>query len=83
MIGEKDAWGKGYATNVLRARTRFAFDQLGLNRVEGHTFHPAMRRVYEKAGSRHEGTQRRKLWRDGRWHDAELYAVLASDTGPL
>ena len=32
-----------------------------------------MRRVYEKCGYRHEGVARQKFWRDGRWHDAELF----------
>ena len=40
---------------------------------------PAMKRVYEKCGYQHEGVARRKFWRDGRWHDADLYAILAED----
>ena len=34
---------------------------------------PAMKRVYEKAGYQHEGTARQVYWRDGAWHDVELY----------
>lgn len=79
FLGERDAWGRGYGTDAVRTRTRFAFEQLGLHRVEGHTVNPAMCRVYEKCGYRHEGTARAKLWRDGRWHDAELYAILDDD----
>ena len=60
-------------------RTRFAFEQLGLHRVEGHTFNPAMRRVYEKCGYTFEGVQRSKFWRDGRWHDVALYAILEGE----
>jgi RimJ/RimL family protein N-acetyltransferase len=45
----------------------------------GHTMNPAMKRVYEKCGYQHEGTARRMFWRNGRWHDAELFAVLADD----
>jgi RimJ/RimL family protein N-acetyltransferase len=79
LIGDRGAWGKGYATDAVRVRTRFAFEQLGLHRVEGHTMNPAMRRVYEKCGYVREGTLRQSMWRDGRWHDAELYAILDSD----
>ncbi len=79
FLGERDAWGRGYATDAVRTRTRLAFEQLGLHRLEGHTINPSMRRVYEKCGYRHEGTARQKFWRDGRWHDAELYAILESD----
>jgi RimJ/RimL family protein N-acetyltransferase len=79
LIGERTAWGKGFATDAVRVRTKFAFEQLGLHRVEGHTFNPAMARVYEKCGYVKEGVARQKLWRDSRWHDAQLYAVLDAD----
>jgi RimJ/RimL family protein N-acetyltransferase len=79
FLGERDAWGRGYGSDAVRTRTRFAFAQLGLHRVEGHTFNPAMCRVYEKCGYRREGVQRQKFWRDGGWHDVALYAILEAD----
>jgi RimJ/RimL family protein N-acetyltransferase len=79
VLGERSAWGRGIATDAVRVRTRFAFDQVGLHRVEGHTINPAMARVYEKAGYRREGTLREKVWRDGRWHDAEVFSILDRD----
>ncbi len=79
LIGERTAWGRGYATDAVRVRTRFAFAQLGLHRVNGHTFNPAMKRVYEKCGYQHEGTARRMFWRDGKWHDVSLYGILEDD----
>lgn len=82
FLGDRDSWGRGYATDAVRVRTRFAFEQLGLHRIDGHSFNPAMCRVYEKCGYRHEGTARQRFWRDGRWHDAELYAILDIDYFP-
>jgi RimJ/RimL family protein N-acetyltransferase len=79
MIGERNSWDQGYATDAVRTRTRFAFEQLGLHRISGHTVNPAMRRVYEKCGYQHEGTARKLRWRHGRWLDAELYAILEDD----
>jgi len=79
FIGERAAWGRGYATDAVRVRTRFAFGELGLHRIEGHTMNPAMKRVYEKCGYKHEGIARQKFWRDGRWYDADLYAILIED----
>jgi len=79
LIGDRSAWGRGNASDAVRVRSRFAFRQLGLNRLDGHTFNPAMRRVYEKCGYRHEGVSRRKFWRDGEWHDIHLYGLLAED----
>jgi ribosomal-protein-alanine N-acetyltransferase len=79
LIGERGAWGRGYATDAVRTRTRFAFEQLGLHRIEGHTLNPGMRRVYEKCGYRHEGTARQKRWRNGGWLDVEMFAILDED----
>ncbi len=79
LIGERDAWGRGYATDAVRTRTNFAFETLNLHRVEGHTTNPAMRKVYEKCGYQYEGMLRQKTWRAGRWEDAAVYAILDVD----
>ena len=79
MIGERRAWGRGFASDAVRIRTRFAFEQLGLHRIEGHTINPSMCKVYQKCGYQHEGVARQKIWREGRWCDAELFAILEAD----
>ena len=79
MIGERRSWGQGFATDAVRVRTRFAFEQLGLHRIEGHTINPSMCKVYEKCGYQHEGVARQKIWREGRWCDADLFAILETD----
>jgi RimJ/RimL family protein N-acetyltransferase len=78
-VGDTRAWGHGFATDAVRVRTRFAFENLGLHRIDGHTFNPAMRRVYEKCGYVHEGVARQKRWREGRWVDVDLFSLLESD----
>src|SRR4051794_9127280 len=60
ILGERDAWGRGYATDAVRVRTRFAFEQMGLHRIEGHSINPIMARVYQKCGYVHEGIARQK-----------------------
>jgi [ribosomal protein S5]-alanine N-acetyltransferase len=81
MIGEKSVWGRGYGTDAIRTKTRFVFDELGLHRIEGQTMGSnfAMRKVYQKCGYRHEGTARKKRWRNGEWLDVELFAILEED----
>jgi RimJ/RimL family protein N-acetyltransferase len=79
VIGERSAWGRGYATDAVRVRTRFAFNEVGLHRIEGHTMNPAMERVYQKCGYHREGVARHKFWRGGRWYDAGLFAILDED----
>ena len=72
VIGDRSAWGRAMRPTRFAVRTRFAFAQLGLHRINGHTFNPAMKRVYEKCGYRHEGTARQMFYRDGRWHDVRV-----------
>ncbi len=83
VIGDRSAWGRGYSTDAVRLRTRFAFHTMGLHRIEGHTMNPAMKRVYEKCGYRREGVARGKFWCHGGWHDADLYAILERDWSAL
>jgi len=81
VIGEKSAWGKGYGTDVMRIRTKFAFEILNLHRLqsESRIDNIASQRALEKAGYRREGTARKKLYYGGRWYDTILYAILDED----
>ncbi len=74
-------WGRGYATEVAVAVRDFAFDKLGVHRLEA-TCHPdnsASARVLAKAGLQLEGHMRDHLLMRGAWRDSLLYAVLDSD----
>lgn len=54
----RSAWGKGYATEGVRALIEGAFDALGFDRVRAETMtvNQASRRVLEKSGFRHMKT---------------------------
>src|SRR5260221_13504448 len=78
------ARGRRVATRALCALSAWAFDHLGLHRVElAHsTMNPASCRVAANAGYQLEGIKRREgLHRDG-WHDMHLHARLADDPRP-
>lgn len=77
----RKAWGRGAATEALRAVIAFGFDVLGLHRVDAHHFveNPASGRVMQKAGMRSEGRRRGAVFRDGVPRDVEEYAILATD----
>ena len=81
VIGEKDAWGKGYATEAMQLRTRYAFRELGLETVYTHVVLPndASRRALERAGYKQCGLWRRHYLVDGRWHDAWLGEILREE----
>lgn len=81
VIGEKDYWGRGYGTDATRTLLRFAFDELNLHRVELHVFAFNERAVkaYQKAGFQEEGRRREAIFRHGRYWDAIVMGVLASE----
>ncbi|MFI2645237.1 GNAT family N-acetyltransferase [Streptomyces sp. NPDC018610] len=79
------ARGRGVASRACRALARWAFDDVGLFRLElGHRVdNPASCRVATAAGFAVEGLQRDKLEYDGVRHDVELHARLATDPEPM
>ncbi len=81
VIGEKSPWGRGYGTDAMRVRTRFAFETLGLHRLESETRidNIASQRALEKAGYKREGIARKRLWTEGRWYDSVLFGILDED----
>ncbi|MBI3740504.1 MAG: GNAT family N-acetyltransferase [Chloroflexi bacterium] len=86
FIGDKNYWSKGYGTDATRTLVRFAFEQLGLNRIElwVYAFNTRAMRAYEKAGFKREGVRRQGLFRNGQFHDEILMSILRAewnDTG--
>lgn len=81
LIGDKTEWGKGYGSEAVALRTRYAFQELGLEKLETEVFveNVASRRCLEKAGYRHYGVQRRHIFRGGRWHDMWLADLLRDE----
>jgi len=69
-------WGRGIATEVLRAITDYAFDSFDICRLEAGVFewNPASMRVLEKAGYVYEGRARLGVTKGGRTGDRVLYA---------
>jgi ribosomal-protein-alanine N-acetyltransferase len=75
--------GRGHATAAVRAMTAWAFDELGLHRVEAACV-PAntpSRRVLEKAGFELEGQARAYLKINGAWADHLLFGRVNDGAG--
>ncbi len=73
--------GKGIVTEAVNMVVRFAFDQIGLHRVEAYVStqnNPSMR-VLEKADFQQEGLLRKLLYINGQWVDHYLYARLEDE----
>lgn len=60
FIGEKSCWGKGYATEAVRAVTQWGFSALGLERMEAGCYDENLGslRAFLKAGYSVEGYMR-------------------------
>jgi len=73
--------GQGIAPEATAAILRFAFEELGLHRVEIAIVprNRASRRVVEKLGVREEGVAVRYLEIDGHWEDHVRYAMTAEE----
>ncbi|MEU3659783.1 GNAT family protein [Streptomyces sp. NPDC032940] len=77
LIGPRGR-GRGVGTEATRLIVGHGFERLGLHRVQLELYgdnHRALR-VYEKAGFTVEGVRREAAWRDGRWADEVIMAVL-------
>jgi [ribosomal protein S5]-alanine N-acetyltransferase len=81
VIGERDCWGQGYATEAMRLRTAYAFDELGLESLTTQVFAPneASRRALLRAGYREVGWLRRHVYLEGAFHDVWLAEVLREE----
>lgn len=78
------AWGHGYATEAAGALLRWAFDSLGLNRVQAETDtrNAASARVLEKLGFVREGTLREDCVVNGEVSDSWVYGLIRRDWQP-
>jgi ribosomal-protein-alanine N-acetyltransferase len=81
-IGEEFA-GQGYVPEALVVLSRFAFEELGLHRVQVAIIprNRNSRRVVEKLGLREEGLAERYLEINGVWEDHVRYALTSEEWG--
>ena len=81
MIGERDCWGQGFATESMRLRTRYAFQELGLETLTTHvnSDNEASRRALQRAGYRQAGVLRRHVYVEGDFRDVWLGEILRTE----
>ena len=86
MIGERSAWGHGFAKETLRIVLRHALTMpdhggLGLHKVYLAVFaeNLAARRAYAACGFHEDGVLRDDMFRNGAWHDQILMSVLEEE----
>ena len=80
-IGERDFWGRGYGTDVMKVILRYAFTEINLRRVTLSVFeyNPRAVRSYEKTVFVHEGRMRQFLNREGKRWDMLFMGILRDE----
>lgn len=82
MLGAKEARGRGLATDTVMAVMRYAFDELGLERLNGSMieYNQASLDLYVgRCGWKIEGRQRNAYFRSGRYWKRILVGVTRAD----
>ena len=81
FIGQKNYWGKGYATESIRRVTQWGFDFIGLKRIEAGCYDSNLGslRAFLKVGYTVEGFQRNSVESNGQRIGCFNLAILDSD----
>jgi diamine N-acetyltransferase len=85
LIGEKDCWGQGYATDAKMQMLHLAFHTMNLRKIYSSAieFNTASWRYNLKCGYREEGRRRLQFYRDGQYWDEILLACFREEWEPL
>ena len=80
-IGDRADWSKGYGTDAMKVCLRYAFHELGAQRVSltVYEYNPRALRVYEKVGFRVEGRSRQDVAKEGRRYDSIWMGLLREE----
>ncbi len=78
VIGQKEAWGKGYGLEAMNLIINHGFNELNLRRIYCGTFEDnfGMQRIAEKLGFKKEGVRKQAAFKSGRYVDVFLYGLL-------
>ena len=82
MLGDKEMRGKGYGMDTVFTIMKFAFEELGLNRLDGSmiSYNEASLKMYiEKCGWKEEGRQRNWYFRKNQFWDKVIVGITKED----
>lgn len=81
LIGEKEFWGKGIASEAYLLLLDYAFNEIGLNRIEARVLESnfASRKLHAKCGYTEEGIKRCAIYKNGTYQNQVIMAILKTD----
>jgi len=82
-IGDNDEYidNKGYAKESVLILLRYAFKDIGLNKVwtEIYEFDKKKLKLYKKFGFKKDGTLRQNYWYSGKWWNSYILSILKKE----
>lgn len=82
MLGNVDTRGKGYAQDVVMSLMRYAFDELGLNRLDGDMIEYnklSINFYIKRCGWKIEGVKKEWYFRKGRYFDKVVVGITKKE----
>lgn len=81
FIGDRDYWGRGYATEAIQLAIRLGFEQFGLHRLQAGTYasNSGSARALEKAGFIRDAVMHQKALGPSGWEDQVWYRLLKEE----
>ncbi len=85
IVGEKDAWGKGYGTEAGRLLLDYIFGRLGFHRVSVGVaaLNERALRFWEGLGFKREGVEREGYYCDNEYSDFIMMSILEEEYNAL
>jgi [ribosomal protein S5]-alanine N-acetyltransferase len=80
LIGERDCWGKGYATEALRLVATYAFNTLNIHKLVAgcYAVNIGSQKAFTRVGFVVEGIMKEHRFFEGRFVDSLLFGLLNS-----
>ncbi len=81
LIGNKEFWGRGLATEIFALAIEYCFEELEMFKIIGGCMGPnvGMRKVFEKLGFKEEGVFRKQDFLEGEYHDHYHFGLFREE----
>ena len=78
LIGEKEYWGHGYAREALLLAIDYMFNERNIHRIQANVLvsNVASLKMHEKCGYKLEGTLREAVYKNGKYQDQYVLALV-------
>lgn len=81
LIGNREYWGRGYASEAYRLLLDYLFNERNVYRVQAYVLesNEASMKMHQKVGYKIEGTLRQSVYKNGRYQNQVLLSLLKEE----